>query len=421
MAWEAAGRIRSGDVCGQACDWWRNAEGDFDLAQQMGINALRLSVEWSRIEPEPGQFDPGAIARYREILRGLHQRGIRPMLCLHHFTHPTWFENMGGFQNESSVACFDRFTTRAAQEFSDLCAHWVTFNEPNVYSALGYVLGEFPPGETGQILTALRVANTMARAHARAYRSIHEIQSNAQVGWAQNYVVFEPASSQSRLDRWLSALLSWLFNENFFSAIEKGQSGFPLNFVAGDVSDVKGTCDFVGLNVYSRFHVAFKPGGGPLFADVFVPDGVPQGDRGVDKPYGEAYPAAIRAAVERADRLGKPIFILENGVPDARDRIRPWLIVNAAKQIHDLIQSGHDVRGYFHWTLVDNFEWTEGWKLRFGLVELDPVTQRRSMRESGKLYQRIVRANALSPGLLDQLQFLNSSVPGEVLHQASDQ
>jgi beta-glucosidase len=410
-AWEAAGRIRSGDICGKACDWWENAEKDFDLAQQMGLNALRLSVEWSRIEPEEGRWDVNALKRYRAALRGLHERGIRPMVCLHHFTHPQWFEAKGAFASSDAMWLFDRFTRYVVQELGDLCRDWVTFNEPNVFGALGYVLGEFPPGKTGEIATAVRMANAMARAHAQAYRLIHELQPDAQVGWAHNYVVFEPANARSRLDRWTAALLSQLFNESFLSAVENGKLDFPLNLADGNVSEVKGTCDFVGLNVYSRFHVAFSPEkSSQLFADVYVPAHVPQGDRGVEKPYGEAYPGAISAAVKRAARLGKPIYILENGVPDAQDRIRPWLIVNAARQVHSLIEEGHDIRGYFHWTLIDNFEWTEGWNLRFGLVALDPITQKRTMRRSGELYGAIARANALAPEIVEQFCPDDSSV-----------
>jgi beta-glucosidase len=399
--WEAAGRIRSGDSCGQACDWWNNAEADFDLAQRMGLNALRLSVEWSRVEPDENRWDSTAIKRYRTALLGLRERGIQPMLSLHHFTHPRWFEADGAFLNPSAAPIFERFTRRIVQELGDLCQNWVTFNEPNVYAALGYVLGEFPPGRTSEIATAVRVANAMARAHARAYHAIHELQANARVGWAHNYVVFEPANHRSRLDRWTASLLSQLFNEIFLAAIENGRLEFPLNLADGDLASAKGTCDFVGLNVYSRFHVAFSPEkSSQLFADVFVPPDVPQGDCGIEKPYGEAYPEAIGAAVRRASRLGKPIYILENGVPDAEDRIRPWLIVNAVKQVHELINEGHDIRGYFHWTLIDNFEWTEGWNLRFGLVALNPATQERTMRKSGELYSEIARANALLPELI---------------------
>jgi len=401
--WEAAGRIRSGDKCGLACGWWNNAEPDFDLAQRMGLNSLRLSVEWSRIEPEEGRWDDSALRRYRAALTSLHRRGIRPLVCLHHFTHPKWFEAKGAFLSSEAIDLFDRFTRRVVERLGDLCQDWVTFNEPNVFAALGYVLGEFPPGRTGEIATAVRVANAMARAHAQAYRTIHALQPQAQVGWAQHYVVFEAANHRSRLDRWTAALLSQLFNESFLSAIESGKLDFPLNLADGDVSSAKGTCDFVGLNVYSRFHVAFSAEkSAQLFADVFVPPNVPQGDSGVEKPYGEAYPEAISAAVKRAARLGKPIYILENGVPDAQDRIRPWLIVNAVRQVHDLIKAGHNIRGYFHWTLIDNFEWTEGWNLRFGLVAMNPATQERKMRRSGELYSAIVRANAISPEMVER-------------------
>jgi beta-glucosidase len=158
-----------------------------------------------------------------------------------------------------------------------------------------------------------------------------------------------------------------------------------------------------GLNVYSRFHVAFDlKCASQLFGRVFVPDHVPQGDKGFESAYGEAYPKAIRVAVERVSRLAKPIYILENGVPDAQDRIRPWLIINAVQELHSLIREGRDVRGYFHWTLTDNFEWSEGWGLRFGLVALDPKTQDRAIRNSGRLYGAIARSNELSQQMIEQ-------------------
>lgn len=408
-AWEAAGRIKSGDSCGSACDWWSNAERDFDLAQQIGLNALRLSVEWSRIEPRPSQWDSSALARYRQMLQALRVRGIEPMVCLHHFSHPLWLEQQGGFRNPESTDLFERFTRKVVTELGDLCRLWVTFNEPNVYGALGYVLGEFPPGKKGEIIGALRVVSAMGRAHSRAYHAIHELQPNAQVGWAHNYIVFEAANSTSPLDRGIAALLSELFNESFIRLIEHGRLAFPLSLADGNAGDVKGTCDFIGLNVYSRFHVAFDLKYlSQLFGRVFVPEHVPQGDKGAQAAYGEAYPQAIRIAVERASRLGKPIYILENGVPDAQDRIRPWLIVNAVKELHSLIQEGRDIRGYFHWTLTDNFEWSEGWGLRFGLVALDPITQERKIRESGKLYAAIVRGNELRPEWVQQYSQIRS-------------
>jgi len=401
--WERLGRIKSGDRSGAACDWWTNAERDFDLARDLGINALRLSVEWSRIEPEEGRWDPVALERYRELLIALAQRGIRPIICLHHFTNPRWFEEKDAFLNPRAPALFERFTRHVVEALVELCDCWVTFNEPNVYAASGYVLGEFPPGKTGQISTAIRVTSVLAQCHLRAYRAIHELQPDAQVGWAQHYVVFHPVATM--LDRWVAYLLNETFNETFLRLVENGHLQFPLSLLDGNAGEVKGACDFVGLNVYNRLHVAFDLRNiAHLFGRIFVPENVPQGDPGVERPYGEAYPKAVRVAVERVLPLRKPIYILENGVPDAQDRIRPWLIVNVVKELHSLIREGHDIRGYFHWTLTDNFEWTEGWNLRFGLVKLDPETQDRTIRESGHLYAEIARCNGLSPSLTEAYQ-----------------
>src|SRR5256886_5195663 len=401
--WEAAGRIRSGEFSGNACDWWNNAEHDFDLAQVMGLNALRLSVERSRIEPRRDRWDTAALNRYRAMLNALRQRNIQPMVCLHHSTHPRWFEQDGAFLAPNAAERFELFNRRVVEELGDLCQHWVTFNEPNVYGALGYVLGEFPPGRKGEVITAVRVVNRMAACHARAFHAIHELQPDAQVGWAHNYVVFEPVNRAFPPDRWIAALLRYLFNESFIGLIEHGRLTFPFNFATPNLNEVKNTCDFVGLNVYSRFHVAFSlKHRSQLFGNVFVPPHVPQGDCGVEKPYGEAYPEAIREAVQSVARLGKPIYILENGVPDAEDRIRPWLMVNAIKALHGTVEEGYDVRGYFHWKITDNFEWSEGWRLRFGLVALDPAPQRRTMRDSARLYSAIRRANGISPEIAEK-------------------
>ncbi len=402
-AWEAAGKIKSGDRCGRACDWWTNAERDFDLARQMGVKALRLSVEWSRIEPHPGVWNQQALQRYREMLSGLHERGIRPFVCMHHFTHPLWFEGMRGFLAVNAPMLFERFTRKVVSSLGDLCQDWVTFNEPNVYCAMGYAVGIFPPGRSGELFTSMKALAGILRAHARAYRAIHELQSQARVGWAHNYVAFQPFRSRSPLDRWITQLHHSLFNDSFVRAI--GEGGLPLGFnaVSGDVTESRETCDFVGLNVYGRLYVCFDPRKpSQLFGNIFVPEDVPQGDPGMEGPLAEAYPGALRVAAEYATRLRKPIYILENGVPDAQDRIRPWLLVNALRELHAVLKDGLDIRGYFHWSLTDNFEWNDGWKLRFGLVELDPATQQRTVRESGRLFATIAKQNRIPAELLQR-------------------
>jgi beta-glucosidase len=391
-AWEKQGRIKSGDRVGLACDWWRNAECDFDLAQQLGVNALRLSVEWSRIEPAEGQWDAEAINRYREMLRALAARGIRPFVTLHHFTNPLWLESKGGWLAQVSTQLFERFTQHVVAAMGDLCTDWTTFNEPNVYTSLGYFLGEFPPGRRGRFLEAARGTRNLCLAHAAAYRKIHELQPAANVGWAQHFAVFKPQRPDSAMDRWLTGFIDRRFNQNFAESILDGRAPFPLGRFGDSLAEVKGTCDYVGINYYSRLRAGFNmrsPKTG--FFQLTVPPHKPQGDSGIEVPYGEAYPQGLRRAVESFKVFNKPIFILENGVPDRDDRIRPWVIQSSVEQMQAMLRDGVDLRGYFHWSLTDNFEWNEGWHLRFGLIELDPATQERKPRPSAQVYAEIIR------------------------------
>jgi beta-glucosidase len=187
-----------------------------------------------------------------------------------------------------------------------------------------------------------------------------------------------------------------LFNDAFPRMIETGRAPPGAASLMGDTSEARGTCDFAGANLYGRTLLRFDATRtGDLFARLSLPDGARRGDTPADSPFGEAYPQGIGRVVERLARLGKPIYVLENGVPDARDRVRPWVVARAAAALYDVLRRGFDVRGYYHWTLVDNFEWAEGWSLRFGLVALDPATGARSPRGSAHLYGAIARANAL--------------------------
>jgi beta-glucosidase len=401
-AWEKAGSIANGDIAGVACDWWRHAERDFDLAQQLGLNALRLSVEWSRLEPRSGVWDAAAFARYREMLQGLRARGIEPMVTLHHFSNPLWFEEMGAFLAPSALDLFTRFVARVVEELGDLCDLWCTINEPNVYSVVGYLLGIWPPGRTGDARNTYKVQATLARAHAAAYRAIHERQPTARVGWAQNFNILDPATN-SPLDRVIAGIQDAAYNDFFPRAVLTGGAVFPLNLFAGDLRDVQGTCDFLGINLYYRERVAFSlRHAGQLFGRRFVPEGTPRGDRGLNDFFGEVYPDGILRIAERLGVFGKPIYITEHGVADRTDRIRPWVVEQGMRNVHAAIQQGLDVRGYYHWSLVDNFEWAEGWHSRFGLAALDLATQERTLRPSGQFYSAIATANALTPDMVRQ-------------------
>ena len=410
--WEQSGHILTGDTCGLACDWWgEHAERDFDRAQRMGLNALRLSLEWSRIEPQPGQWDATALARYRQMLTGLRSRGIEPLVTLHHFTHPIWFEKRGAFLSPDAVERFTLYVTHAVEALGDLCDFWCTINEPNIYSTFGYEFEDFPPGRKGDAIAAVRVQAAMARAHAAAYHAIHRVQPGARVGWAQHYNLFDPANPRSPLDRLVAGIQDAAFNDFFTHAILTGEANFPFNLFAGDLRGVRGTCDYVGINVYYRALVAFDlryPL--ELFGHNYARPGAPEGDQPIGAPFTEVFPFGISRVASRVAALGKPIYVTENGVADATDRIRPWLLVEAARTMHEVIAGGLDLRGYFHWSLVDNFEWAEGWRLRFGLFGLDPRTQVRTPRPSADLYAAIVQANALTPDIIAALVAARSSL-----------
>jgi beta-glucosidase len=400
-AWEQAGHIKTGDHVGLACNWWLNAEADFDRAQAMGLNALRLSLEWSRIEPQPGKWDAQAIARYRQILRALHARGLEPLVTLHHFTHPIWFEQRGAFLVPDAVDLFAVYAERVVQELGDLCDFWCTINEPNIVAILGYQIGDFPPGRRGDVRATVRAQATMARAHAAAYHAIHRVQPGARVGWAQHYYIFDPARPEHPLDRLVARVQDEAFNEFFPRVISTGATPLLVRGWAGDLRAVRGAYDFVGINCYARDLVRFDmhiPT--ELFGRRFSLPTVPQGDTGTGHLYGEMYPAGIRRIVNRLRPTGKPLYITENGIADRADRLRPWVIVEAARAMHAAIATGADVRGYYHWSLVDNFEWAEGWGLRFGLIALDPTSQGRTPRRSADLYAAIARANALTPEMI---------------------
>jgi beta-glucosidase len=399
--WEALGHVRAGNRSGSACDWWQNAERDFDLARTLGVNALRLSVDWARVEPVIGRFDDTALARYREMIAGLRSREIEPMICLHHFDQPVWLEDMGGFENPAAVALFVRFARRVAEAVGDLCREWLTFNEPNVYATVGYVIGDFPPGRRGDTLAALRVQRNMARAHAQVYRVLHELVPGAFVSWAQHVISFAPQRPGHAADRWAATLSDRMFNRPFVELVRDGRTAGPpgLRIV---VPEARGTCDFLGINIYGRRRVRFSPREwrAAFNRPAPPPPDALRGDPGAEEKFGEPFPQGIAALGEWLEQLDKPLVITESGYADALDRVRPWVIAEALRQLHLLIGRGLDVRGYYHWTLTDNFEWDSGWDLRFGLFELDPATQEREPRSSAALYSAIARANALDPAML---------------------
>jgi beta-glucosidase len=393
------GRVKNGDTLDVACDSWNRWGADIALQRRFGLNAARLSVEWGRIEPRPGAFDRAAIDHYRTILGGYVDAGLRPMVTLHHFSLPNWVADRGGLLSPELPAWLARFAVEVVRALGDLCREWITINEPNVLAAHAYLLGVWPPAARDPRHAAI-AHHRLLEAHVTMYRALHDADARGDLslGVAHHLRVAEPADPGRRADRVAARLFGRVFNDAFAHAVSSGELLGPLDplfgrFGAFRPAEARGTQDFLGINYYSRDLLRFDlQSAGELFVHRQVAPGAATNDLGW-----EIYPAGLETLIERwADRSGGlPVYVTENGVADATDILRPRFIVRHLARVARAIAHGIDVRGYYHWSLLDNFEWAEGYTPRFGLVEVDFATQTRSPRESAEVYARIARARAI--------------------------
>jgi beta-glucosidase len=363
-----------------------------DRAAETGQNAHRFSVEWSRIQPEPGRWDEDALERYRMMARGMAERGIMPLVTLHHFSDPLWLYDQCGWEMPGIVPTFEKYVRKVVEALKEYVTCWVTINEPNIYALNGYVTGDFPGCAKG-FGAALRVLANLLRGHAAAYRAIHEIQPEARVGYALQYRPMVAAHAWSPLDVLIRNIHYSGVNMAFPSAISSGVMKSPLGNVR--IPEVKGLQDYLGINYYSVDTVKFDitnrkelfgkryfPSGSDLSATKFIAN-IPNGLFDSLKWATTTYP-------------NLPLLVTENGVEDVDDKMRPRYIAQHIHQLWRAVNYNWPVKGYFHWTLVDNFEWERGWTQRFGLWGLDRETQARTRRSSVDLYADICKENGLS-------------------------
>ncbi len=392
--WEhGAGHILNGQKSGRACDWWEGGrwKEDFDRAAADGQRAHRLSVEWSRIEPTPARWDEDALDHYRQMVKSLRQRGLTPMVTLHHFVNPLWLAERRAWETGEAVALFERYVRKVVTALKDHVSVWCTINEPNVYMYSGWVAGVFPPGKKN-ILLALKVAQHLLRAHAAAYHAIKEIQPEAEVGIPIFTAPFQAARPGFAPDEWVARRSFDLFSGLFPDAVRTGQLrqlfGKPV-----PVPEAKGTLDYFGLNYYTAYVMRFDlTNPGELFGRrSFPPDAEVD-----DAKWYASYPPGFFRALKWAHGFGLPIYVTENGIGDEADGLRPRYLITHLRELWKAVNYNWGVRGYFHWSLVDNFEWERAWTHRFGLYALDPQTQARTPRPSAKLYAEICKGGALS-------------------------
>ena len=391
-SWEEhPGHIKNGDSSDPACDHYRRFREDFDLLKSLHQNAHRLSLEWSRIEPSPGAFSEEALAHYRTVLEALRERRMEPMVTLFHYTLPQWASAQGGWLNPAIAGWFADFTDRVLAELGDLCSFWVTLNEPTGAAYQSYVLGEWPPGHRNPRESMIVLINLL-RAHWAAFERIKTRYPAAQVGIAHHLRVFDPWRRWSPLDRAVSGIYDQLFNRTILRSLRRGRLAFPLSGLARGRGP-RESQDFIGLNYYTRNLVRFnRRAPAEIFGQRLVPSGAVTSDLGL-----EIYPRGLYLWLMALAKQGRPIYITENGVADREDRLRPAFLIDHLRATLRAMNQGARVRGYFHWTCFDNFEWTEGYAAKFGLLSCDLQTQARRLRPSGRIYAEICRTGML-PG-----------------------
>jgi beta-glucosidase len=392
-------RIINDDKAGRACDWWSGRwRDDFDRAAEGGQKAHRLSIEWSRVQPSPDRWNEDALDVYREMMRGLYDRGMTPVVTLHHFTDPLWLFERGGWEDDEAPALFEAYVRRAVDALREYCTTWIPINEPNVYTYSGYLdpTAAFPPGKNDRA-AAFKVMTNLLRGHALAYRAIKSIQREARVGTSINVRFMQPARSWLPLDKALANTFHQNFNASFLNALVDGKMRFA--FKSTRLPEVIGTHDFAGLNYYTGDLVAFNPlRPGSFFSKRYFPREAEVSDTG----FIASMPEGIFHALKWMQGYKLPIMITENGVEDSTDRLRPGYIVQHIHQIWRAINFNWPIKGYFHWSQVDNFEWERGWSQRFGLWGLDLDSQARIRRPSVDLYAAICKENALSYEMVER-------------------
>lgn len=357
---------------GKASDHYRLYKQDLGLAKKvLNNNAFRFSIEWARIQPRQDEFDESEIRHYKNVLLELKRLGLKSMVTLSHFVLPRWFLEKDGWEKTENISDFERFVEKCAEHFGDFVDYWIVFNEPNIYAPSAYLKGYWPP-QKRSLKCMLAVYLNMARAHKRAYEILHDRFSGANVGSAIQMLAFK---SSRRIDQPLSVLGGYFFNFSFLELTKENN-------------------DFIGINYYAKHDSNIND----MFFQAAVLDEYEKLVRGkINGLKDPIYPQGIYEVVTQTwDKYHLPTMITENGTSSKSEIDRVNYLKKHLKWLCRAIGDGADVRGYFYWSLIDNFEWHLGRETRFGLFETDYETQKRKVRDVAKVYGKIAKANSLN-------------------------
>lgn len=404
--------IANGDTADLAVDYWHRYSEDYAWAKELGLQSLRTSLAWEKIEPAPGVFSEEVLLHYRAQFQRMQELGIRPMIALHHFTHPQWFHDSGGWLSSESPRIFLRYAEKVLKSLGDLCDLWITFNEPMVLVMMGYLKGEIPP-EHLMVSDAFEAAFNIARAHRMVAAMIHNRQGYSPngrgphgelrgVGLANALNLYDPENPKNLKDVQGANGVAEISNWAFLRAIQGDRikfevpfelPGLPLmerKFPENDlpVWHVGPLMDWVGVNYYTRYTIRYHEKS-PLKLEWVIPEG-PRGDNGW-----AIYPEGLERIIRQAaERFPGPFVVTENGLADGDDSRRGKFIQEHLFFL-DRVLGGTtliDLLGYYHWSLMDNFEWLHGYKHRFGLIEIQyDQNLKRVARASAFVYQQEIQ------------------------------
>lgn len=341
-------------ISGKGVEHYKRYKDDFGLVKKLNMNAFRFGIEWSRLEPEEGKWDEDQVEHYREYINTLLDMGIEPFLNIWHWTMPTWFTDKGGLVSSKNLKYFDRFVQKISDEFGGQLKYIITLNEPNVYASFSYLTGEWVPQEKN-LWSFMKVYYNLVRVHRRAYKILKSDHKHLQIGVAAQLANVQAKRPHNLIDQFSTKYMRVFWNWWFLRRIRKYQ-------------------DYVGFNYYfTDYFKGFLKRENPK---------VPVNDLGWYMEPEGLYPLLLRVWV----RYKKPIFITENGLADQNDQYRRWWLEESIVAMERALSEGVDLRGYFHWSLLDNFEWKYGWWPKFGLVEVDRKTMERKIRPSAKWF-----------------------------------
>tara|TARA_B100002051_G_scaffold155025_1_gene146565 strand:+ start:1527 stop:2912 length:1386 start_codon:yes stop_codon:yes gene_type:complete len=380
--------IKDNQISGLACDHWNRYKEDIKLIKKLGVGHYRFSVEWSKIEPEMGKYNKEALGHYSNLIDDLLKNNIKPVITLHHFSHPIWFDKIGAFEKKENISYLVSFSERVFDKYSDRVKYWCTINEPGVVAVQGYFTGMFPPGEQNSSKTA-HVFKNLLESHVQIYHALksHINGSKVKIGIVKNINQFEPWRRYHLFDWLFTIALNHIFNWSTINFLKTGKLKFRipgLMWLTHKNLEAKNSLDFFGLNYYSHNHIKFN-----LFKKDYSELKYHSKDIMTDMPY-TIYAEGIYRAIELVSCLKVPILITENGVADKDDNIRSEYITKYLYAVSKAIDDGYNVVGYYYWSLMDNFEWAFGYDMRFGLYHVDFNNQKRTLKKGSEKFVDIV-------------------------------